>query len=1148
MKDTINMFNPMIIRSENDYDPITKSYRFDVEINIINPRLNEPYIHEINGVRTRLFPHDARNRNFTYDSALTVDLDIKYRVAGADSAVSNMLTDITIGKIPVMVRSSACLLSTTGNDSAECSMDPGGYFIINGSEKVCIAQERTIENKPLCFDVSKSNSKYSHTIDIKSVPHEKCISPRQFGIMISKTNNGFGNPMYAQISRVRQHIPLFILYRAYGIENDRDICQYIVDTTAGDTPGSRALLASLRASIVDATEIRTREEAIEYISRYAMFTPPKKSYKPPAPDQPAPDPAELEQTTIDNSTAKRRFVESVLENEILPHCRDAMHKTRFIGYMAHRVMMVQNGVLPHDDRDSYLNKRLDTTGVLMNNLFRNYYNKLTKDMQKQIVYEINNGSWKSTDSYASIVNRTNIYKIIKTSTIENGMRRALSTGDFGTRNGSDKVGVAQVLNRLNYMSLLSHLRRVNTPIDKSGKLVAPRKLHSTTWGVLCPTESPEGGSVGVVKNLSSMSMITMPSSSAMLYDVMVRAITPLNRSVDLNLYHRDYKVFCNGEWIGTTDSPTDLYHQAKTWKTAGVINLYTSVTIDVASKELHVCNDGGRLVRPLFIVDRSTNRLVVDDLANDTSSPFSYDDPCEWDDYLFPTRWGKSMVEYVDVEEQHNSMLLMRRSDMKPGIRYTHCEIHPSTIFGVLASCIPFPDHNQSPRNTYQCAMGKQAMGMYSTRHTERMDKTGYVMSYPARPLVDTRLSNTLKLQNMPCGSQLVVAIMSYTGYNQEDSVLLNQSAIDRGLFQTTVLHTEKDEDINTHGEEEIRGKPDKSRTQGIKFGNYDKVDSNGIVPENTKLDKGDIIMAKVATIKENRNDNTKVIKYRDQSNIFRSGDNCYVDKVITGRNGDGYRFCKMRIRDVRRIGIGDKFSSRHGQKGTAGNILPEADMPYTRSGIKPDIIINPHAIPSRMTIAQLKETILGKVLLEMGMFGDGTPFGELTVDDIRKKLVDVGYESNGNELMYNGMTGEQLESSIFIGPVYYQRLKHMVEDKNHSRSVGPMMNLTRQPAEGRSRDGGLRIGEMERDCIASHGVARFCRERLYDSSDAYSVHVCKSCGIIARFNQQYNIHHCATCDNKTDFSYVEIPYACKLMFQELNTMNVSPRLILDNT
>jgi len=638
-------------------------------------------------------------------------------------------------------------------------------------------------------------------------------------------------------------------------------------------------------------------------------------------------------------------------------------------------------------------------------------------------------------------------------------------------------------------------------------------------------------------------------------------------------------------------------------KYKGIINIYTSIIFDYKMQEIRICNDSGRLSRPLLRV-KDKNLLITGDIINKINSA-----ELVWDNLLTSSKINDSIVEYIDPEEQGWSLIATKPKDIIAESinihKYSHCEIHPSTIFGVLASCIPFPEHNQSPRNTYQCldinetvlltngnkipikdiklgdevvcfnplkpselsntivvdhfiiqnkrdvievvlnsgkqiiatedhkfmtsngwcevtnlinnnsyiailennkiiydkviyikkvsdrlvaditvdsdnhsfitthgilssncAQGKQAMGVYVTNYENRMDKTAYVLNYPMRPLVDTRIMNMIQLNKIPSGSQLIVAIMTHTGYNQEDSLLINKASIDRGMALVTVYHTEKDEDKQKiNGDEEIRCKPDSSKTKSMKMGNYNKVNSKGVIPENMLIENRDIIIAKVTPIKENRNDHTKVVKYEDQSRMYKTVEESYVDKNYIDRNGEGYNFAKVRIRAVRKPVIGDKFSSRHGQKGTVGNIIPECDMPFTSNGLRPDIIINPHAIPSRMTIGQLKETVLGKVLVELGLFGDGTAFGEYDVKNICDELIKVGYEAHGNELLYNGLTGEQHECSVFMGPVFYQRLKHMVNDKAHSRSIGPMVNLTRQPAEGRSRDGGLRFGEMERDC-----------------------------------------------------------------------------------
>ena len=1126
---TISMFNPVTIVSEHDYDKKADKYALEVSITFNNFGIYRPQIHENNGATKLMFPQEARLRNFTYASNMTVTMNIKYTIRTGEmleniQTIYKILPNIHIGKLPIMLRSNVCVLShyrhVPSEVSGECKMDPGGYFIINGSEKTCLGQERAAENTIYCFNISKNNSKWDYIAEIKSVPDWKCISPKQISVMHSQKNNGYGYGIHIQIPRLRQPIPLCILFRALGVLSDKEICEKIVlDITDAE---NSVFLDQLKASIVDANACTTEEAALKYITTQVIYTP-------------------LNMDKETGQQKKHAFALEVLTNDLFPHCYTKTQKIYFLGYMTQRLLKCSNKLIPCDDRDSYLNKRIDLTGSLLNNLFRNYFNKLVKDMQKQVVREINNGSWKSNEDYGNIINLTNIYKIVKSTTIENGFKRALATGDFGIKQvNSNKVGVAQVLNRLTYISSLSHLRRVNTPIDKSGKLIPPRKLHNSTWGFLCPAETPEGGSVGVVKNISYMSTVTIVSNSQPLREYVDGEITQLDNETAL---HKYVKVFINGAWVGISKDPLNLYNSLKEKKYKGIINIYTSIIFNYKSKEIVICNDAGRLVRPILKV-RDNKILLTKDIITKVESG-----ELQWDDLLTDCRIPESVIEYIDPREQNNNMIAMNAKKLY-GVdknfihKFTHCEIHPSSIFGILASCIPFPEHNQAPRITYQCAMGKQAMGVYVTNFDSRMDKTAYVHTYGMRPLVDTRLMNVINLHKIPSGAQVIVAIMTHTGYNQEDSILFNKGAVERGLFQATIYHTEKDEDKKIHGDQEIRCKPDPSKTKSMKFGNYDKVNDNGVIPENTLVEDRDIIISKVLPIKENRNNHTKVIKYDDQSRIYRTKEETYIDKNYIERNGDGYNFAKVRLRTLRQPVIGDKFSSRHGQKGTIGNIIPEESMPFTEEGIRPDIIINPHAIPSRMTIGQLKETVLGKVLLDLGLFGDGTGFGEFDIKDICKELQKIGYESTGNELLYDGLSGEQIKSKIFIGPAFYQRLKHMVNDKQHSRSIGPMVNLTRQPAEGRSRDGGLRYGEMEKDAMVAHGASKFNKGRLYDASDAFTTHVCKKCGLLAAYNNKEHIHICKTCDNKTDFNKVDLPYACKLLFQELITMNIAPRII----
>jgi len=1135
---TIDMFNPVVIRSENDYIKEFDKYTLEINISFDNFKLYPPQIHENNGATKTMLPQEAKLRNFTYASIMTVDVNIKYIIRNTENMddvkyIEKKLNKINIGKMPIMIKSSACVLSQKNyihsNHTEECYMDCGGYFIIKGSEKTVLGQERAAENKIYCFD-GKNTTKWIWYAEIKSVPDYKCISPKQIEMMIASKNNGFGNAIYINIPRIKQPIELFVLFRALGITNDKEICNYIVLDVNNNE--NNYLLQYLQASIIDSNKFITQEDAIQHITSYVAYTP-------------------INMDKDQGAIKKRAFAIEVLDTDLFPHCKTLIQKLYLIGYMCKKLINTASGISLPDDRDSYVNKRIELTGTLINNLFRNYFNKLVKEMQKQSIKEINNGSWRSIEDYENIINMTNIYKIMKSTTIENGINRALSTGDFSIKqSNSTKVGVAQVLNRLTYMSTISHLRRINTPLEKSGELIAPRKLHNSTWGFLCPVETPEGQSIGVVKNISFLGHITIPANSSSLYDYINPYIVAIdNKSDNINLYNK-VKVFINGCWVGITNNPVELYTELKNKKYKGIINIYTSISFDITNLEIRICNDGGRLTRPVLKV-KNNKTIINDDIINKLISK-----ELTWNDLLTDYKLNESTIEYIDPDEQSFAMIYMKNKNNNIDFKfnYTHAEIHPSTIFGVLGSCVVFPDNNQAPRNTYQCAMGKQAMGIYATNFDKRMDKTTYVLNSPSRPLVDTRLMNLINLNKIPSGTQIHVAIMSHTGYNQEDSVLVNKGSIDRGLFMATIYHTEKDEDKNIIRDEIIRCKPDKTKTKGIKFGNYDKLNEHGFIPENTLIENRDIIISKIIPIKENRNDPTKTIKYDDQSKTYRTSEESYIDKNFTGRNGDGYDFAKVRIRVFRKPVIGDKVSSRHGQKGTIGNIIDEKDMPFTRDGLKPDIIINPHAIPSRMTIGQLKETLLGKVLLEIGMFGDGTSFGNLDVETIRKNLINHGFESCGNEILYDGGTGKQLESSIFIGPVYYQRLKHMVNDKQHSRSIGPMVNLTRQPAEGRSRDGGFRIGEMERDVMIAHGMTKFCKDRLYDVSDAYSMYTCNKCGMVSAFNNgnyknkysntDFTIHKCKTCNNTSNFSKVNVPYAFKLMSQELQTANIVPRII----
>jgi len=724
----------------------------------------------------------------------------------------------------------------------------------------------------------------------------------------------------------------------------------------------------------------------------------------------------------------------------------------------------------------------------------------------------------------------NFHTSVKSTTITNGFRYALATGNWGDHKKfqQTKAGVSQVLSRYTNASALSHLRRLNTPIGREAKLPKPRQLHNTHWGMVCPAETPEGQSCGLVKNMSLMSHVSIGCEAAPVLSCLrtIPSVTALPKPLSV-------PVFLNGKVAGWTAEPGAVIDRLREARRQILLGPETSVTFDGCRAEVRVWTDQGRIYRPLLVA-----QSVVDGKVRLSGKK-------SWTELI-----NEGLIEYIDAEEEECCLIAMRPEDIQgPDTAFTHCEIHPSMILGVCASLIPFPDHNQSPRNTYQSAMGKQAMGIHTTNFLQRLDPMANVLFYPQKPLVTTRAMDYMRFGELPAGQNATVAIAVYTGYNQEDSLIMNQSAVDRGLFRSFYYRTysEQEKKVGILTTETFED-PNPEITLNMKHGDYGKLDADGLISPGCLVQGEDIVVGKTIPLSGPQNANVREAGYtkRDSSASVKGAEGGRVDKVMLSTNQDGHKFTKVRVRSVRVPQVGDKFASRHGQKGVVGITYRHEDMPFTSEGTVPDIIVNPHAVPSRMTIGHLLECLLGKVSALTGGEGDATPFSEVGVEGMCTIMRQFGYEESGTEEMYNGFTGCKLQAKIFVGPTYYQRLKHMVDDKIHSRARGPVQILTRQPVEGRSRDGGLRFGEMERDCMISHGAAQFLKERLFDASDAFRVHVCKNCGLLAVANLQQNRYYCRACQSATDVSQVHLPYACKLLFQELMAMNIAPRLMVE--
>ncbi|KRH95068.1 RNA polymerase II, second largest subunit [Pseudoloma neurophilia] len=1141
-----------------------------------------PTITEADGTTRHLLPLEARLRDLTYNCS--VFLDITRTVKDGDISQDHFHKMTPIGNIPIMLRSNVCCLyGLTDRNLAqvgECPFDSGGYFIVNGSEKVLIAQERMATNVIHVFE--KKDSNFTYYSEIRSTPQKGSKTPSSLIIKIMpKTETEF--LIRCNLPQIRQDIPVIIVYRALGFVSDKEILEHLIYD-----PNDKEMLQMIRPSIEEAFVIQDQIVALDYIGKRC--------------------------SPIGTNKEKRiANAKELLIKEFLPHIGDKqfceMRKAYFFGYMIQKLLKVAMKRIEPDDRDHYGKKRMDLAGPLLAQLFKMLFKKMVSDTSKFLQKCIEN-------------NRDfNIALAVKSNIITQGFKYSLATGNWGdqTRAMQSKSGVSQVLNRYNFISTLSHLRRVNSPLGRDGKLAKPRQLHNSHWGMICPSETPEGQACGLVKNLSLLAYISVNQSfesiSELLDEFALRSLEEVSPA-DVN---KSTKVFVNGTWLGIIDDPDQLFSLFKNLKRRGNFAKDVSIVRSFRDKEIKIFCDAGRPCRPLFTVTNSKlnfTKQIGDSLKNGRMF---------WNDLV-----QQGYVEYLDVEEEDQAMICMvpeqlteeaavmekiqkiaRREaeftdlfktmsinsksqnmntenskkssankddvavERKGGVisylggatdthdlvtNYTHCEIHPSMILGICASMIPFPDHNQSPRNTYQSAMSKQAMGIYATNFLLRMDTLSNILFYPQKPLVTTRAMEYSKFRELPAGQNAIVAIACYSGYNQEDSVIMNQSAIDRGLFRSFLYRTYTDQEkMNGPNCRESFQKPIKGEVLRMKNLNYDKLDEDGLVSPGIRVTGEDILIGKVLPIidrsspargpnDENlsslnleasgRDSNRNITQFKDASTAMRPTEEGVVDSVIVS-NKEGYKFTKVKVRSTRIPELGDKFASRHGQKGTIGITLRQEDMPFTEEGIVPDIIINPHCIPSRMTIGHLIECLLGKVSALVGEEGDGTPFSGITVEQIANQLEEQGYQRHGLETMYNGMTGQELTAKIFIGPTYYQRLKHMVKDKLHARARGPLQILTRQPAEGRARDGGLRFGEMERDCIISHGASLFLRERLFEVSDFFEAIVCEECGLFCLEDG------CKACANRTKIAKVEMPYAFKLLLQELMGMNIAPRLRL---
>ena len=1317
--------NPIILQKEQD--PDTQEFNLRCELYLGGKNgdkvyFGKPIIYD-DDREHYMFPNEARLRNMSYGTTIHYDVDVVFKIAVPNSGegggggsgtrievTTATLERILLGRFPIMIQSNHCILHGLEPKArfymGECKNDYGGYFIIDGKEKTIISQEKFADNM-LYIRENNEDNVYTHAADIRTVSEDASKPERTLSVrIVAPTSLLTNKQIVVNIPNVRSPVPLFIVMRALGVLSDRNILEFCLL----DLDENAELLDHFIPSIHDANKIFTQEGAIKFIA-----------------------------TLTKSKTIPQ--VHDILMNYFLPQVGETNYtqKAYFLGNMVYKLLRVSLKIDQPTDRDSFKFKRIELSGALIFDLFKEYYALQQQHIRLSMDREYFKDPKKYEKNFVGLI-QMNYQEFFRERIVEDGFKKAFK-GNWGATEHTKRIGVIQDLNRLSYNSFLSHLRKINLPMDSSAKIVKPRMLHGSQWGMIDPVDSPDGANIGFHKHLAFGTRITNQCSA---YPMMqwLREVVKMHLLEECTrmFLHYTTKIFVNGTWVGAVTRPEETMRLIRLHRRNALIPIYVSCRWDIKNNEIHIYTDAGRLCRPIFYIDDDTGRpsydkaeilemiqrgkasweqmttgftaksdptfnpshcnyYTIDELyghAHDTSALSAKQKVSEdvarvntIEDFR-RLKSTQAIIEYIDTSETESTLISMSHKFERPvsaegadkttgsdsgssdsgssesesepkeeikkdegretggltprtfakarevdrrireklrkeaaaaaaneaqnggaggeaahhtprsksrrskrssshrnrhrarvlsadGKQYTHVEIHPSLVMGVMGNQICFPENNPVARNVFGCGQAKQAASLYHSNYQVRIDKMGVVINNGETPIVKSRYLDLINREEHPCGFNAIVAIMSFNGYNVEDSILFNEASIKRGMFRITYynMYEAREESSSVRGaQRDTRfANIQKEGAIGIKPGyDYSYLDDNGLIRENTEMDDKKVVIGMGSVSIQNEGG-----QMRDMSTMPKKGQLGFVDKAFMTEGETGFRIGKVRIREERFPSIGDKFCSRCGQKGTVGLIIPEKDMPFTKDGIRPDIIINPHAIPTRMTIGQLIESLMGKACVLHGGFGNCTAYTNNGTkhESFGSVLTEYGYHSSGTEVLYNGMTGEQVKSDIYIGPTYYMRLKQMVKDKINYRSQGPRTQLTRQTVQGRANDGGLRVGEMERDGILGHGAAHFLNESLMVRGDEYHMAVCNKSGMIAIYNQNQNLFMSPMVDgpiqysgNLADaasggagagasvvhmtkfgrsFSIVRIPYCLKLLMQELLVMNVQMRIITED-
>ncbi|CAH1984880.1 unnamed protein product [Acanthoscelides obtectus] len=1076
----INVEIKKIVEANNrvtcDADPIF--YLKYTNVHVGNPDVDEGF-----NISKATTPHECRLRDMTYSAPISVD--IEYTKGNQRVSKSGLL----IGRMPIMLRSSNCVLSNKSEFELakmnECPLDPGGYFVVKGQEKVILIQEQLMKNRMIVEE-----GKWGIQCQVTSSTHEK----KSRTMVFVK-----GNKYYLGHNTFTDPIPVSIIFKAMNITSDLEICELIgVEDVHKLTPTLEECHNQ---------KLYVQDAALKYLGTKLVvkrFVTAASRIKTPADE-----------------------ARDLLATTVLAHVPVEDYNFRlkaiYLGLMVKRVIEAQSDEKFLDDRDYYGNKRLELAGSLISLMF--------EDVFKRFNWELKNTAEKTIPKIRA--SPFDIVKYMRSDLITNCLVFAISTGNWTIKRfRMERQGVTQVLSRLSYISALGMMTRVNSQFEKTRKVSGPRSLQPSQWGMLCPSDTPEGEACGLVKNLALMTHITTEVDELPLIRLASNSgVQDIYMVPSFSIHASDsFLVFLNGNILGVTKTFKRLINTFRLMRRKGYISGYVSIYPSYLHRAVYISSDSGRLCRPYIIVRKGVP-LVEEKHIQELEQGIR-----GFEDFVHD-----GLIEFLDVNEENDSFIACYESDIIQ--KTTHLEIAPFTLLGVCAGLVPYPHHNQSPRNTYQCAMGKQAMGTIGYNQKNRMDTLMYNLVYPQAPMCKTKSIELTNFDKLPAGQNATIAVMSYSGYDIEDALILNKASIDRGFGRCLVYRNSKCmmKRYANQTYDRIQGPMIDTANNQIIW-KHACLDNDGIVAPGELVKNRQVLINKsvptVSAVPGSAAPNSNV-DYKETPVSYRNDEPSYIEKVLISTNEEDTSLIKILLRQTRRPEIGDKFSSRHGQKGVVGLVVEQEDMPFNEYGICPDIIMNPHGFPSRMTVGKLIELLSGKAGLMEGKFHYGTAFGGSKVSDVSEELVRHGFNYQGKDVFYSGITGEPLEAYIYSGPVYYQKLKHMVQDKIHARARGPRAVLTRQPTEGRSRDGGLRLGEMERDCLIGYGASMMLIERLMVSSDQCEVDVCNACGRLGYCGW------CNSCKSSGQVSSITMPYACKLLLTELQAMNVTARLTL---